>query len=141
MGALRRREDWPEKLNAYIGTCWERPFEWGRFDCAIFAAGAVEAMTGEDPMAWARGRYASREEAEALIPGGVAAMAGKAARDNGWTEIPAGLAQRGDLAIVRTPEGPAFGIVFPGQPKVAAAARGGGVALLPLGEILKAWRV
>ena len=46
-----RRGDWPERLAAYIEEHRNTPFRWGSHDCCRFAAGAVLAMTGRDPMA------------------------------------------------------------------------------------------
>lgn len=45
-----RRADWPQRLAAYIEQHRHTPFQWGTHDCCRFAAGAVEAMTGTDPM-------------------------------------------------------------------------------------------
>lgn len=54
---MKRLPDWRSRLFAYIDDARARPFAWGRHDCAFFAAGAVEAMTGEDFAAGFRGRY------------------------------------------------------------------------------------
>ena len=42
---------WRSALAAYIAETMRKPFAWGLHDCALFAAGAVEAMTGNDPAA------------------------------------------------------------------------------------------
>lgn len=34
----------------YIEQCTDRAFEWGTFDCCIYAAGAIELATGRNPM-------------------------------------------------------------------------------------------
>lgn len=52
-----RKHDWRVALENYLLSVWREPFQWGRHDCALFAAGAVKAMTGEDPAADYRGRY------------------------------------------------------------------------------------
>lgn len=56
---MQRRPDWEQRLAAFLEETKVRPFEWGRCDCALFAAGAVEAVTGEDHGAAFRGRYRS----------------------------------------------------------------------------------
>lgn len=48
---------WRPALTTYILQCQRKPFEWGQFDCALFACGAIEAMTGEDLAKSYRGRY------------------------------------------------------------------------------------
>jgi hypothetical protein len=41
-----RLPDWRGRLATYISESRTRPFQYGTFDCARFAAGAVEAITG-----------------------------------------------------------------------------------------------
>jgi hypothetical protein len=43
-----RTIDWAERLNAFIESRARTPFAWGSNDCCLFAAHAVQAMTGED---------------------------------------------------------------------------------------------
>ena len=57
MGRLTRRRDWQARLIDYLTAARARRFEPGRHDCALFAAGALEAISGEDPAASFRGRY------------------------------------------------------------------------------------
>ena len=37
-------------INDYMTRSMCRRFEWGTFDCCIYAAGAIEIATGENPM-------------------------------------------------------------------------------------------
>lgn len=48
---LVRRPDWPTVLARFIEARRRQPFAWGANDCCTFAADAVVAMTGVDPMA------------------------------------------------------------------------------------------
>lgn len=43
-----KRPDWRARLSAYLIEVGDKPFAYGEFDCALFVAGAVEAMTGEN---------------------------------------------------------------------------------------------
>lgn len=52
-----RLPDWKPRLTAYLAEIARRPMVEGQHDCALFAAGAVEAMTGEDLARGLRGRY------------------------------------------------------------------------------------
>ena len=54
-GNLTRRPGWEGRLSAYVIGCMGKPFAWGTLDCATFAAGAVEALSGEDIAAPFRG--------------------------------------------------------------------------------------
>ena len=45
---MNRHHDWRSRLSDYIDSVRFAPFEPGTMDCALFAAGAVLAMTGED---------------------------------------------------------------------------------------------
>ena len=62
---MNRRPDWNAALRGYIDGCRAKPFVWGRFDCALFAADAVRAMTGANIAADLRGRYTSARTAAA----------------------------------------------------------------------------
>ena len=54
-----RLPDWEANLHAYLDSVAGAPFAYGRHDCALFVAGAVNAMTGHDFGAPFRGRYRS----------------------------------------------------------------------------------
>ena len=63
MAAVMRRQDWPERLAAFLEERRAERFEWGRNDCVLFAADAVQAMTGVDLAAPWRGQWDSRASA------------------------------------------------------------------------------
>jgi hypothetical protein len=52
-----RYQDWEERLAVYLDRKADERFQHGTHDCALFAAGAVLAMTGFDPAAALRGQY------------------------------------------------------------------------------------
>ena len=52
-----KHPDWHVRLDTFIRENLLTPFEWGKFDCCLFVADAVEAMTGTDFAAPFRGRY------------------------------------------------------------------------------------
>lgn len=91
---MERKSTWEADLAEYIASVRREPFAWGTHDCCTFSAGAVEAMTGEDPMPEFRGKYST-----AL--GSARALDGKSLEevlDEKFEEVPIGFAQRGDLA-------------------------------------------
>jgi len=54
---MGRLTDWRSRLLSYLVAERAAPFEYGSHDCALFAAGAVAAMTGVDYAAPYRGHY------------------------------------------------------------------------------------
>ena len=95
---MYRKPDWDARIAAYLEPLRLRPFEWGRHDCCTFTAGAVEAMTGVDPMPEFRGRYSTAVgSARALRRFGAGTLA--ATLDGKFAPIAAPLAQRGDIVM------------------------------------------
>jgi len=104
------RSDWRARLGAYLATEARRPFEYGTSDCALFAAGALNAMTGSDPSANYRGRYTT-------LRGGLRILRKDGFRDHVeraaalLTDVPPQRARAGDIAVVKTADGPSLGVV------------------------------
>ena len=90
---------WEDALSNYIVTKRHEPFEYGVNDCCLFAAGAVEAITGQDPMAEFRGEYDSLKTSLQVIKD-IGAGTLEATMDAKFPEVEIGLAQRGDLAFL-----------------------------------------
>lgn len=135
---MTRREDWPERLLAYVEAQRNTPFFWGKNDCALFAAGAVLAMTDVDLAAGVRGRYTTARGAlKTLRSNGAEDLAAWLTRALG-EPIPPALARRGDVVIFEAVDGPALGVVVGSQ---AAAAGPEGVTCVPSARWQQAWRV
>jgi hypothetical protein len=99
---LRRRQNWPEALGAYLVAHMDRPHAWGAHDCVTFAHGAIEAITGTAIALPVAQRWTSQAEASATIAnlGGLVA-----AVDAVLPRLPRPqLAQRGDIAIITAPD-------------------------------------
>mgnify|MGYP000013990542 CR=1 FL=1 len=60
---LTRLRDWPERLHALLAARKDQPFAWGTHDCCTFAADAVHALTGLDPLGTLRGSYSTAAQA------------------------------------------------------------------------------
>lgn len=133
-----RRRDWECALGAYLASCAGARFRYGRMDCALFAAGAVMAMTGNDPAAPFRGKYRSqagsiREIRRAGYDSLIALM------DAQFEAIPPAFARRGDLvADTAGSLGVCVGrdALFVGEEEGAA-----GLVRLPLTGWAHAWRI
>lgn len=134
-----RRPDWKGRLARYVTECFQRPFVPGQFDCALFVAGAVEAMTGHDPAAPFKGVYTSFEEGLTILRAAghddpVAMVAAL------FEEVHPVFAQPGDIVTVDGQAGYALGIVQ-GDRVYALHPDGAGVGLVPRDRVLRAWRV
>lgn len=109
---MRRREGWHGALCAYIDASRRQAFSYGGeggLDCATFAAGAVQAMTGQDIADEFRGRYASFEAGiRRLREAGFIDLADIVRAH--FPEIEPAEAAAGDLVMVETPDGLALGV-------------------------------
>lgn len=123
-----RHPDWHDRLATYLDRVSEEPFKWGEHDCALFAASAVQRMTGVDPAEDFRGTYDSYKGAtEALREHGSGTLL-KTVRDWFGPSISVHLAKRGDLVMrdART-----LGVCV-GQYSWFVAQIGAGVGLIAL---------
>lgn len=135
MTALQRFYDWPERLDVYIRERETRRFKWGKdqHDCCSFALGSVIATTGYDAMAEIED-YVSAEEADLILDKHPI----EAFMDEHFPPRALGMAQRGDIALVRVKEELALMIVE-GPQLVGAGAYA--LTRYPRAAIIKAWAV
>lgn len=97
---MNRLPSWRSALHAYLHEVWRKPLVWGEYDCALFSAGGVEVMTGEDFSAPYRGRYKTLAGGLRLLKKhGFDSHADLAA--SLFEEIHPSMAQVGDLAAVK----------------------------------------
>lgn len=133
---MNRYPDWEVRLVDYLGQIARSPFAYGRNDCALFTAGAIRAMTGEDLARGYRG-YRSLKAGHKLL------------RERGFddhvalaasllTEVPPSFAARGDVAVVDGDDGPALGVV---QGEAVYVLRPSGLGLILITKALRAFRV
>lgn len=144
---MQRKHSWPEDLHAFFEARRGEPFAWGKNDCCLFAADAIQAMTGADVAADYRSlSYSTEADAFAAlhqVTGGntVEAAANYAAAKYGLRELPTTLfAQRGDLVLFSGAAGLALGIVgHNGRHAIFVSPTG--LNRVPLKSCTKAWRV
>jgi hypothetical protein len=108
---MLRRDDWLMAYHEAMRKHSATPFTWGEHDCAILAADVIEAVTGRDLAEAFRGKYDSAESAKAIMrqhkirsPISIVAKAFK--------KIPIAQAQVGDIAVIKTADGPALAPVI-----------------------------
>lgn len=131
-----RLPDWQPRLAALVAARLRAPFAWGVFDCCLFAADAVQAITGHDPAADLRGAYTTQGEAAAAL-GRLGGVAGVAASRAGPEVLPA-LAQPGDVGLLIAPGTMPALAIYGGTVWHAPSARG--LASHPAEHITRAWR-
>lgn len=133
-----RRPDWPERLAALVEARRHTPFVWGAHDCAMFAADAVLAQTDRDFLARWRGSYRTEDEGEAITGGAFTDFMAAALKVFGAEDCPPGLAQRGDVALVRYGNTRSLGVCLGGSVAVPGLAR---LSFLPPGAVERVWVV
>jgi len=135
MADLTRHTDWQPRLVTYLGQHAARSFAWGEHDCALFAAGAIEAMTGTDLSGGAAGTYATRAEGMALLDNrdGLIGFV-----DRFLTRIQPSLARPGDVIAVGHGRVAALGIL---QGNAVYVLRDTGLGLVSRLDASVAWRV
>lgn len=133
---LIRLPDWEQRLSDFVVERLAEPFAWGSNDCVLFAADAVCAMTGTDPVAHVRGQWDSQLSAARAI----ARMGGlQAAADAlGLEPIPPLYAQRGDVVLHRRDGIEAIAICLGNN---LAGPSESGLLFFGLENGVRAWRV
>ncbi len=104
---IKRLEHWDTThLHQFLLERRKTPFKWGGHDCCLFAADAIQAITGVDIASDFRGRYsdqASALDAIKSVTGGttVEDAAVYCATKAGLPELPhPNFAHRGDLVLL-----------------------------------------
>ena len=64
---MQRLDLWPSRLAAVIEAAKDRPYQLGAWDCPLFVAECIEAMTGVDIRGEFHGRYHDLESARAWM--------------------------------------------------------------------------
>jgi hypothetical protein len=136
-----RRPDWEARLLAYLAEVQDRPYRWGRHDCALFGAGVVRAVTGKDFGRGWRGKYKSAAGAARILARrGFADYEGPFTAALGEPVAPL-LCQRGDVVS----NGDSIGVLWQqGGPValfVGADGEREGLVIMPVGSLVKGWRL
>ena len=133
---MTRLPDWEARLNAAIEASADRPFRWGEWDCALFAATIAAAITGVDKVKPFRAvRYSDeRGAAKALRDLGKGTLLKTIDGFYARKDLP--YAQRGDLVWHKGAVGicmGAFGLFLPPE--------NGGFVQVPRASLEIAWEV
>lgn len=138
MSRRRPRPDWRVAFMAAIDAHRPHPFAWGKHDCGILAADCIKAVTGRDIAKNIRGHYRCQQTAAAFL-----AMCGYRSSlhvvARHFPRIPIAFARAGDIAVVRTEQGPALAPVMGAE--IAAYRADGVLGVLPLEAATFAFRI
>jgi hypothetical protein len=150
---LKRTTHWlTRELDSFLRQSKSVPFAWGSNDCCLFAANAIEAMTGVDIADDFRGKYADESSAFALIAsvtGGttVADAAAWCVKKHGlseWLDAAARplplMAKRGDLVVVENAGRLIAGVVDLSGKFVACMGESGTLSI-SVRRVTRAWHV
>lgn len=101
-----RVPDWESRLAMAVRKHVKAAPQYGICDCFVICADAVEAVTGKDPYPTARGCYNTPNGALKVLR-----KHGFNSIEEAWAalfaDVPPAQAQRGDILIYDTPDGPA----------------------------------
>lgn len=131
-----RLPDWEQRLGDFVAQRLSQPFAWGVNDCVLFAADAVQAVTGVDPLPDWRGQWDDMTSAMRAIvrAGGLEA----AVQSRGLQQVPPLFAQRGDVVMHRRDGADALAVCVGGS---LAAPSEAGLLFFGLEHGVAAWRV
>ena len=135
---IKRHPEWRGNLCAYLESVSQDHFRPGVHDCALFAAGAVRAMTGVDLAAGYCGQYSTIADGMRMLRReGVRDLASLVSRH--FQEIPPLMAGVGDIALVEGEGGAdALGVV---QAAAIFVLQRGGLGRVSLQAGIKGFRV
>jgi hypothetical protein len=134
---------WEQRLDRLLVAGAARPFEWGRWDCCLFVADALLAVTGQDLAVDLRSRYSSLREARWLLR----ARYGSASIEKAIMHLfdaarlrptAPGLARRGDPVIARDGHDIQIGVIGLGG-KVVINTERNGLVRVPRSLVTRAW--
>lgn len=98
---MSRLVDWDTYLDRFLAARLDDPHQWGVNDCVLFAADAIQAMTGTDPLPPHGRGYKTEDEALALLEHDYDGSLMALADDLFGTPTSRLNAQRGDIAAGR----------------------------------------
>jgi hypothetical protein len=142
---VTRFPDWQARLSLFLYMHRNRSFRYGDWDCSLFAADAIQVMTGVDIAAYFRGKYHSRSTAYAMLRSysgspSVRSVAEKIAVSQGMEQVSISYGRRGDMALMRRARDYSLGIIsLSGKEIVVLRART--LISIPLSNALLAWHV
>ena len=137
---MKRVSEWDMKLAQFLKENRERDFQWGKWDCCIFANACLKVISGEDvipkTLKWKDEKSAFKAIKD--YGGTLDKALEKAALAAGMEPVEVHFVTTGDLVVVMDENKPVAGISD--GSRVMSPSDGGYAFSLP-STIEKAWRV
>jgi hypothetical protein len=143
--SLQRRSDWQSRFASFLISHRHHYFSYGTWDCGLFVADAIQAMTDQDLAAPFRGKYSSSSQVRKAIrkyagSPSVRALAEQIAIEHKMPEVKILRARRGDLVLFKRPRDYSFGLVdLNGRDVIVISSSG--LSRLPVADAFRAWKV
>ena len=134
--------DWVTKLMDFIQEVKYKPFEWGKWDCCIFADEALYRISGNRVIPDEIKGWETEEEAQKTIKAYGKTLCNslnKAAKKEGMKEIDLPYLSTGDLVLMKTEEGGEIAGICDGN--WLFAPTDDGLTNKRLDMALRAWRI
>jgi hypothetical protein len=131
-----RKETWDVDLMNFIKSRETTAFEWGVFDCTLFAADCAKIMTGVDLAEKYRGY--TTEMGAALIMGRAGGLRALVTSGVG-PEISPKMARRGDWVLLDESDRYSLGVCMGSI--LIAVSRYTGIVRRPMSDAVTAWRI
>jgi len=140
-----RAQDWEERLDRFVKSRRSTPFAWGTHDCCLFAADAIESMTGVDIAVKFRGKYDSLASCMSVLKGfgytDIESMIRAELKSWQFTPVAPVRAHRGDLAMCNLAAGPALCVVGMNGKESIGVGESGLMKLRTYHDFTQAWHV
>lgn len=148
---LRRLEGWEQRLGEVFRLARGKQLQWGTFDCFLFPADAILALTNFDLAASFRGTYSTELEAlrvlremtgsETRLADAASVLSSRYALQIGAAAIHSTRARRGDIAtVIGTYHEETFAVVDTSARQLATVSPNG-LTFLPISSGLRFWAV
>lgn len=134
---IKRKYEWETELHNYLCSVSRQEFKPGAFDCALFVAGAVKAMTGENLVPDIGAYKTIKAGIKKLKAAGYQDHIDIAAKY--FEEIHPAFLQAGDIAVVDGETDNALGIVQGSA--IYVLPPGGCVGVVPLTDAKRGFRI
>jgi hypothetical protein len=127
--------DWEERLAIHIDNCNENTYQLGVWDCALFAADCIKAMTGDDVASDFREKYSDDETMNTVIKESAKGLITLLSKIVG-KPCSTYLARRGDIVMDDAGViGVCVGSMF------YSVSESGGLISMSMQHAVRAWRV
>jgi hypothetical protein len=135
---MNRHPQWDQRLHAFVEKNKARHYAYGEWDCLLFLAGAIRAVTGRDLGRGHRGKYKSAASAARYLQQ-LGADSPEAYLDLLFEEKHPGFAHRGDVVLASD----GIPALCMGAFAFSVGQEGNteGLVRVPRADWVKAWRV